>query len=278
MVYVDEPLKPSRYAIIRWFGFDKFIPEAAVTSHWVSTEVFLVIRTIVTLYSTIVLWTNIGSTAHNGAFQQFFAFFTNLTFIGLHAYLVTALYHHVRYILGKKQLESFINQPSILNYLYYYLYHTILVFNIITPVVYWSLLAGGDNNVTAMAVWLNVSVHGVSFFLMMSEMIFCRIKMQINMVLLVFINVVLYMFLSFIVHASAGFWVYPFLDWDQGAVAAGLYIGVAACFIVAFFIQMLFHFIRDWIAKVTGRNSVANKEQIQLQHSEMSEHRDLEAA
>ena len=74
---------------------------------------------------------------------------------------------------------------------------------------------------------------------------------------------------------SAGFWVYPFLDWDQGGLAAGLYIGVAACFIVVFFIQMLFHFIRDWIAKITGRNTVANKEQPQ---QEMTEHHDLEAA
>ena len=108
--------------------------------------------------------------------------------------------------------------------------------SIITPVVYWSLLANGgtcvflfktvnqfivlhikifqiqlyspkpryiliDSKTVPLAVWLNVSVHGVSFFLMMFDMAFCRIKMQINMVLLVFINVVLYMFLSFIVHA-----------------------------------------------------------------------------
>ncbi|KAG2222190.1 hypothetical protein INT45_014087 [Circinella minor] len=272
MNYSDEPLKPSRYAVIRWFNFDKFIPEAAVTSHWVSSEVFLGIRTIITLYSTIVLWANIGANAQYGEFKRFFAFFTNLTFIGLHAYLVTALYHHVRYIISRKHLGSFFDQPAFLNYLYYYLYHTILVFNIITPVVYWSLLANGDSKVAPLAIWLNVSVHGVSFFLMMFDMIFCRIKMQINMVLLVFINVVLYMFLSFIVHASAGFWVYPFLNWDQGGIAAGLYIGVAACFIIAFFIQMLFHFIRDWIA---GRNTVISKEQPQ----EMNERRhDLEAA
>ncbi|KAI7857297.1 hypothetical protein BDC45DRAFT_500870 [Circinella umbellata] len=276
MNYSDEPLKPSRYAVIRWFNFDKFIPEAAVTSHWVSSEVFLGIRTIITLYSTIVLWANIGANAQYGEFERFFAFFTNLTFIGLHAYLVTALYHHVRYIISGKHLGSFFDQPAFLNYLYYYLYHTILVFNIITPVVYWGLLANGDSKVAPLAIWLNVSVHGVSFFLMIFDMIFCRIKMQINMVLLVFINVVLYMFLSFIVHASAGFWVYPFLNWDQGGIAAGLYIGVAACFIIAFFIQMLFHFIRDWIAKITGRrNTAVSKDQPQ----EMNERRhDLEAA
>ncbi|KAI9494611.1 hypothetical protein BDB00DRAFT_296506 [Zychaea mexicana] len=281
MTYSDERLEPSPYAIIRWFGFDKFIPEAAVTSHWVSSNVFLCIRSIVALYSTIVIWTNIGSSARDGTIQSFFAFFTTLTFIGLHAYLVTAVYHHVRYILAKRQLVSFFNQPAVLNYLYYYLYHTILVFNIITPVVYWALLAdvqGQGSN--ALGVWLNVSVHGVSFFMMMSEMIFCRIKMQMNIVLLIVIHVILYMFLSFIVHASAGFWVYPFLDWDQGPVAAGLYIGVGACFVVVFFLQMLFHLIRDWIAKITGRGTVAVKheQQRELEQPEMAERRDIEEA
>ena len=108
MNYLDEPLKPSRYAVIRWFGFDKFIPEAAVTSHWVSSEVFLGIRTTITLYSTIVLWANIGTNAQYGEFNHFFAFFTNLTFIGLHAYLVVSLNIYIYiyislYVTGNKK-------------------------------------------------------------------------------------------------------------------------------------------------------------------------------
>lgn len=53
-----------------------------------------------------------------------------------------------------------------------------------------------------MDAWLNVSVHGVSFFLMMFEMTFSRMQMYMNMVLLIVINVILYMFLSWIVHAT----------------------------------------------------------------------------
>lgn len=56
--------------------------------------------------------------------------------------------------------------------------------------------------INPMDAWLNVSVHGVSFFLMMFEMIFSRMQMYMNMVLLIVINVILYMFLSWIVHAT----------------------------------------------------------------------------
>lgn len=87
MKYQDEKLTGSNYAFIRWFGFDQFIPETAVTSHWVSSKVFFIIRFILTLYTTITLWVDIGVTASG----RLFAFFTTLTFIGLHAYLVVSL-------------------------------------------------------------------------------------------------------------------------------------------------------------------------------------------
>lgn len=52
---------------------------------------------------------------------------------------------------------------------------------------------------------------------------------------------------------SLHWWVYPFLAWSQGAVAAGWYIGVGVCFVIVYFLQYLFHFVRDWIAKKMGR-------------------------
>ncbi|CDS08023.1 hypothetical protein LRAMOSA01972 [Lichtheimia ramosa] len=253
MQYKDERLSPSRFAIIRWFGFDQFEPERAVTSYWVSPSMLCLIRVPITLYSTIVIWTNIGYTTTQGGMKDFFGYFTNLTYIGLHAYLVTALFHSICYLRTPERYpRSFFIQPTVINYLYVYLYHTVLVFNIITPVVYWSMLNNGRAGINPMDAWLNVSVHGVSFFLMMFEMIFSRMQMYMNMVLLIVINVILYMFLSWIVHATAGWWVYPFLDWDNGPVAAGYYIGVGAAFVVVFFLQMLFHWIRVTIARCTG--------------------------
>ncbi|KAG0178108.1 hypothetical protein DFQ28_003295 [Apophysomyces sp. BC1034] len=129
MEYQDQRLEPSNYAVIRWFGFDRFVPEQAVTSHWVSSKTFLFIRLPILLYSIIVIWTDIGITASEGDGSRFFAYFTHLTFIGLHAYLVTATYHHVRYLLiNPRRPASFLDQPTIINYLYVYLYHTIITF------------------------------------------------------------------------------------------------------------------------------------------------------
>ncbi|KAI8889416.1 hypothetical protein K501DRAFT_329206 [Backusella circina FSU 941] len=247
MPYADEPIPRSSSSFIRWFGIDDFIPEKATTSYWMSTKAFFAIRLIVTLYSTIIMWTDIGTSAKAGTFSGFFAFFTNMTFIGLHAYLVTALFHHVVYLKDGRP-SFFFYQKSFLNYLYVYLYHTIIVFNILTPVVYWGLLNAYSTKSTTLSTWVNVSVHGVSFFLMMSEVIIGRMEVKIRMVLPVFCTVILYMFLTFIVHATKGYWVYPFLNWSQGGIAAAWYILVGVIVIVFFFIQVLFHFIRNKIA------------------------------
>ncbi|KAI9340750.1 hypothetical protein BD770DRAFT_476527 [Pilaira anomala] len=251
-MYHDQPLERSNNKFIRWFGFDQFEPERAVSSYWVSSKTFFVIRLILALYSFIVLWVNIGVSAHEGRGQNIFAFFTNLTFVGLHAYLITATVHHFRY-LRSKNVNSFFNQHAVLNYLYVYLYCTVITFNIVTPVVYWALLAGGSEETTPRSVWLNVSVHGVSFFLMIIDVIFNRMKIPIRMIMFVLVTVVIYMCLAFVVYATQGFWVYPFLEWDQGPKAAIWYVAVAAIVTLSFFLQVLIHFLRDFIAKKAGK-------------------------
>lgn len=89
--YLDQQVKPSRYAIIRWFGFDQFEPERAFTSYWVSSKTFFIIRFIIALYSTIVFWAHFGIAASASAANIFFSYFTTLTFVGLHSYLVVSL-------------------------------------------------------------------------------------------------------------------------------------------------------------------------------------------
>lgn len=250
--YRDEKVHTSRYAIIRWFGFDQFVPERAVTSHWVSSKVFFGIRFILALYSTIVFWTYLGLVAAFTNFNWFFAQFTTLTFIGLHAYLITSLVHHFRY-LRSKNMNFMLNQPSFLNYLYVYLYCTITTFNILTPVVFWSILNDG---ITAFPVvnWLNISVHGASFFLMIFDVIFNRMVLPIRMVLFVFFTVIFYMFVTFIIFADTGKWVYPFLDWSQGPMTALWYFMVAIIVVVAYFVMVFIHWLRGWIARKTGRS------------------------
>ncbi|KAI9305935.1 hypothetical protein BJ944DRAFT_264360 [Cunninghamella echinulata] len=253
--YRDDRLNRSNYSFFRWFGFDLFEPERAVTSYWIPSKVFLIIRLIICVYSTIIIWGNLANSAISYKKENtpfiFFGYFTNLTFIGLHAYYVTVCYHHVRYILSKGQLNSFFNQPTTLNYLFIYLYHTIITFNIVTPVVYWSFL-NGTEVLSPLQTFFNVSVHGVSFFMMLIDVILNRIQIYTNMVLLLIINVAIYMCLSFVVYSVDDIWVYPFLDWSGGLKAALMYIVVGTIFIIAFFIILAIHDLRDWIAKATG--------------------------
>lgn len=89
--YQDDPLPRSHSAIIQWFGFDRFVPEWAVTSYWKPSKVLLCIRVATCLYSTIVIWASIGTSAIEGNFQHYFAHFTQMTYIGLHAYLVVRI-------------------------------------------------------------------------------------------------------------------------------------------------------------------------------------------
>ncbi|CDH54141.1 predicted protein [Lichtheimia corymbifera JMRC:FSU:9682] len=261
--YQDDPLPQSHSAIIRWFGFDHFVPEKAVTSYWMPSKALLCIRVITCLYSTVVIWASIGTSAIQGNFQHYFAHFTEMTYIGLHAYLVTVLYHHVRYLMHHHEPRSFFNQPSVLNYMFYYLYHTICVYNIITPIVYWAALspqvthASGTNPSAAQSGgyqppidwWINTSMHGVSFVLMATEVLFSRMRMTLRMVVIILINIILYMLLTFIIFASTGWWVYSFLDWSQGAICAAWYLGIGAAFVVVFGVMYLIHMLRDWTAK-----------------------------
>lgn len=52
---------------------------------------------------------------------------------------------------------------------------------------------------------------------------------------------------------SNGWWVYPFLDWYQGPSAAIWYIAVGLICVVAFFIQVLIHWVKEFVARKTGK-------------------------
>lgn len=114
MPYNDERLPPSGSAVIRWFSLDNFEPERAVTSYWVSSKVFLAIRIPLVLYSTVIMWTSIATSAIEGSMRSYFIYFTHLTYIGLHAYLV------VNTITNKHALQKLMTPSTHIN-VYFYL-------------------------------------------------------------------------------------------------------------------------------------------------------------
>ncbi|KAI9310863.1 hypothetical protein BX666DRAFT_2032575 [Dichotomocladium elegans] len=250
MFFRDECIPASNIRLIQWFKLDEFQPERAVTSSFVSTRTLLLLRIPLVMYTAIVFWFDFGNSIATGEFHHFFAYFTRFTFVGLHAYMITTLYHHIRYILIRQPRcpASFLDQPAILNYLYVLLYHTVITFNILTPAVYWSLLSGtliNKADVTSLDWWLGVSVHAITFFIMMFEVMMSRMLLKLRLVILVFLIVVCYMMLTFIIYGTEGWWVYSFLDWTQGPSAAIWYIAVATMVVLCFFLQVGLHALRD---------------------------------
>ncbi|KAI9478104.1 MAG: hypothetical protein EXX96DRAFT_569597 [Benjaminiella poitrasii] len=251
----DEPIPNSSSKLVKWFGLDDFEPERAVTSHFVSSKTLFLIRLPLVIYSLVVMWANVIYSGLTGELKHFFVYFTEFTFIGLHAYLITTLYHHIKYLWPHQSIKrpvSFLNQPSILNYLYVYLYHTVIVYNIQTPVVFWALLAKEklfEAHLTPVDFWLSISLHAATLFILIIEIIFNRMVVLKKMVILVFVTVLFYLFLVFIVYATEKWWVYSFLDWSYGPSISIWYIAVSVFIVICFFFQLAVHRARDWIAQ-----------------------------
>ncbi|KAJ8659775.1 hypothetical protein O0I10_004368 [Lichtheimia ornata] len=150
-----------------------------------------------------------------------------------------------------RQPRSFLDQSAILNYLYVLLYHTVITFNILTPAVYWSLLSGtllNKTDATPTDWWMAASLHATSFFIMMFEVFLSRMVISVRIVVPVFCIVLCYMLLTFIIYGSEHWWVYSFLDWNQGPSAAIWYFIVAFAVVICFFLQWGIHKLRDCCA------------------------------
>ncbi|KAG1446672.1 hypothetical protein G6F56_009498 [Rhizopus delemar] len=264
-IYCDEPIKRSDSALIRWFSLDRFEPERAVSSNFVSSKTLFILRLPLVLYSFVVLWVDIFWSIITGEFRHFFAYFTDLTFIGLNAYLLTTLYHHAKYLWltssSSQRPVSFFDQPPVLNYLYVYLYHTVIVFNIQTPVVFWSLLANErlfNAHLSRVDFWISISLHAVTLFTILTEILFNRMIVQKKMIILVYGTVVAYMLMTFIIFAVEKWWVYSFLDWSVGPSAAIWYLAISLIIIIIFYFQLGLHKLRDLVANLFDEKSTSS--------------------
>ncbi|KAI8063084.1 hypothetical protein BDF21DRAFT_428640 [Thamnidium elegans] len=164
-----------------------------------SSKAFFFVRLILALYSTIVFWAYFVVMIQLDRFAGFFKAFTTMTFVGLHAYLVISSIYHYRY-LRSKSIDVILQQHPCLNYMYLYLYSTVITFNVLTPVIFWSILSRMQSNADPVVAWINVSVHGASFFLMFIDVVLNRIVLPIRLVLFVFFTTVLYLLLAIIIY------------------------------------------------------------------------------
>ncbi|KAI8975514.1 hypothetical protein BDF20DRAFT_879096 [Mycotypha africana] len=258
MVYQDTKLKRSHNIFLHWCGFDQFIPEQIVTSYWISPKVLLLYRIICALYTGFIFWffVIVFSFWPIDLWNIYFKFFTIYSYVGLHAYFVTTAIYEWRYIKSKS-VNFLLHRKSFWNYTFMYLYSTVVCFNILTPVIYWTLLSYLLPLDNFLSILFNVSFHILAFLMMFFDVWFTRMRLPKRLVIFTTFTVFLYMIEAFIDHAIQGTWVYPFMDWKQGFVAFLYYLYVGNVEVAAFFIMKAIHILRDRLAYKLGKAEAA---------------------
>ncbi|KAF9086693.1 hypothetical protein BGX23_008650 [Mortierella sp. AD031] len=257
--------------IIKFFKFDRFEPSRIVTSNVVGPKVLCAIRAIELLYVTIALITVWSTTS---SITNYLKFFTNLTFFGIFAYLLSCTIWSVFYLrIPEGERAHWVRQGSPWwGYTHWLLYSSVVVYSCVVPLIFWTLLSKGMGKWTALAMYQNISVHAMDgVFGALGELILSRHFLQPIHSLVVAGIMVLYMFMTFIVYANEGIWVYPFLNWNQGPIAAAYYIGMAIGLFMLYFILYFIHEARN---KFFRNRSARMNPELELDSSPINEKRE----
>ncbi|KAF9383840.1 hypothetical protein BGX21_001457 [Mortierella sp. AD011] len=94
--------------------------------------------------------------------------------------------------------------------------------------------------------YVDYSHHGVDLACLLFEMVFNRMELPWVCILGPISMVILYMFLAWVYFAARGEWLYSFLDWSKGPIAAAWYIGLLCIFALLFVLQRYIHRGRDY--------------------------------
>ncbi|KAG0230662.1 hypothetical protein B0O80DRAFT_463026 [Mortierella sp. GBAus27b] len=236
------------YGLRKFFGYDNLDLSRFVSSNIVSATTLLYIRFIVALHLTAVFIATLYVSARDGVFYMVPTTFTNLSNIGLTAYYLTATYHSISYYRCK-DLRSLTNQHWFLTSALSLLYASTVVFHIVVPAIYWGMLFDPNNTMDTLNQYVDYSHHGADFACILVEMIFNRMELPWVAVLGPLSMIILYMFLAWVYFAARGEWLYGFLDWSKGPMAAAWYIGLLVIFGLLFVLQKYIHQGRDAILK-----------------------------
>lgn len=234
--------------IVKHLKLDHFEPDRIVTSNLVRPLTLAILRGLVCLYTLIVI-VSVWVTAESAS--DYLKFFTNLTYFGLVVYLVCSTIWSINYLRQPLTARAtWLKSGSPWwGYAHWLLYSTVVTYHFIVPLVYWSMLNVGAH-MTTLGHWQNYSVHAIDGVFALFELIFNRHFLQPRHSFVVAAVMVLYMLLTFVVRKTKGEWVYPFLDWDQGAICVAYYLGIAVGLFVIYFLLLVVHKLRNrWLAR-----------------------------
>ncbi|KAK4984946.1 hypothetical protein LTR50_006286 [Elasticomyces elasticus] len=256
---------------------------ARFTTSWlVSPFLLSTLRASISLYAFVVLLTIIGHDRSRGAdatVRRSFSYFTVLTYWGLAFYFAFAAAHTASYALqGRSYLQRW---PVALQRLHAVFYCTITVYPflvtskqfrpplprpallvflagaptliLIPPgaVVFWSVLSYGALK-TRYSTWSNISEHTLNSAFALFEIALPRTEPPrfVHIVPLLLL-LALYLALAYTTYATAGIYVYVFLNpraIGAGGVA-GAVVGIAAAAVLLFLVVRYLIKFRLWVTE-----------------------------
>ncbi|KZW00489.1 hypothetical protein EXIGLDRAFT_830649 [Exidia glandulosa HHB12029] len=258
---------------------------ALVSSPFLSPAWLAGVRLVLAFYMTftllfVLIW-EITRT-HNA--NQFFSFFTELTGIGLAAYLWQSGSQTAIYALRSrraaatgvvsKPLYPLQSWPKTLQVLHMILLASIRTFPILVTIVFWTLLASAHSLRNTFLRYNNVSLHTINTLCALFE-IFGTNTPLATWFTLVPLSIILcgYLGVAYITHATQGFYPYAFLDPEKGsAKLAGYIIGIAVAEIIIFsLVQGLVWLRTRLLRKRTTDGKVANMVQLKESDHELGQ-------
>ncbi|KAH8925210.1 hypothetical protein BT69DRAFT_1240281 [Atractiella rhizophila] len=261
-----------------------FDPSCRYVTSWAfSPGVLLLIRGSIAVYTlTTLVFRVVWDSVRDHDIDSFFSYFTHLCYIGQCAYFFAATvqtYFYRRNLTLRRTHDEEVHEkqlpdngaaivprnryplqrwPRILQFLHALLWSTIPIYGFLVTIVYWAILS--DNSFDSpFNAWSNVSLHILNSVQAAFEVIFTRTP-QPEWLHIPFLIVMLagYLGVAYITHETQGFYVYDFLNPDNGAgELAGYIVGIAAASAVLLTVCKGIIYARmRWIEKSVGRKQV----------------------
>ncbi|KAJ1927748.1 hypothetical protein IWQ60_002677 [Tieghemiomyces parasiticus] len=270
-------------ALSRFFGFDRLDTETFATSHILSPRALFAVRLVVTLYALAVL----GAMFYQNRGPFFFYLtcwgFLGLTTYFILATAFSAVYcfgpgaaarvrrpRHTLVAVNEPQngadmdasacsddsdrwsvraadLPLFAPQYRPYQVVLWFLYDTVIVFHVLVPIIYWSMLYGPSHHSTPFLTFTNVASHATDLVLILIEVACNRAPLVASHSLIIIVCLLLYMALAYVVYAGQHYFVYPFLDYhlNSGWKVVLTLLAMVAGSVVLFYIQYFVHATRD---------------------------------
>ncbi|TFK36001.1 hypothetical protein BDQ12DRAFT_699831 [Crucibulum laeve] len=224
------------------------------------------IRLSIALYTLFVLlFSIIWESVRWGDGEQYFSFFTHLSYIGLCSYFFASGIQTLFYALRLRKggtgypLQRWGYSLQALHIL---LASTVVTFPIIVTIVFWGLLSSPSTFSSMYNSWSAISVHALNVVFCVFEIILTNIPAAPWITLpfgLLFLGG--YLGVAYLTKATQGFYTYAFLDpTKQHALLAAYIIGIAVAEIIIFFIVRLIMTFRERYCARRGLTQLSDDE------------------